>query len=185
MPVIKTLNQAMKMDREKFKVPKSVQQAVPIQRIWQDGIFQVGNKFSKSFRFSDINYYIASKSDKMEMFLDYSELLNALDSGSSVKITLNNRRINKEEFEESLLIPMKGDRLDRYREEYNEMLRSKVSGTNNSIFQERYLTVSIHKKSVDIFCPCRYGHRHTSGEAVLYGRGTGCRRTSADLPGFL
>ncbi len=147
--MIKTLNQAMKMDREKFRVTKSVQQTVPIQRIWQDGIFQVGNKFSKSFRFSDINYYIASKSDKMEMFLDYSELLNALDSGSSVKITLNNRRINKEEFEESLLIPMKGDRLDRYREEYNEMLRSKVSGTNNSIFQERYLTVSIHKKSVD------------------------------------
>ncbi len=149
VPVIKTLNQAMKMDRDKFKVPKSVQEALPIQRIWQDGIFQVGNKFSKSFRFSDINYYIASKSDKMEMFLDYSELLNALDSGSSVKITLNNCRINKEEFEESLLIPMKGDRLDRYRKEYNEMLRSKVSGTNNSIFQERYLTVSIHKKSVD------------------------------------
>ena len=104
--MIKTLNQAMKMDREKFKAPKSVQQAVPIRRIWQDGIFQVGNKFSKSFRFSDINYYIAGKDDKMEMFLDYSELLNALDSGSSVKITLNNRRINKEEFEQSLLIPM-------------------------------------------------------------------------------
>lgn len=147
--MIKTLNQAMKMDREKFKAPKSVQQAVPIQRIWQDGIFQVGNKFSKSFRFSDINYYIAGKNDKMEMFLDYSELLNALDSGSSVKITINNRRINKEEFEQSLLIPMKGDGLDKYREEYNEMLRSKVSGTNNSIFQERYLTVSIHKKNID------------------------------------
>ena len=149
MPMIKTLNQAVKMDREKFKVPKSVQEAVPIQRIWRDGIFQAGNKFSKSFRFSDINYYIAGKNDKMEMFLDYSELLNALDSGSSVKITVNNRRINKEEFEESLLIPMKGDALDRYREEYNEMLRSKVSGTNNSIFQERYLTVSIHKKNID------------------------------------
>jgi hypothetical protein len=147
--MIKTLNQAVKMDREKFQVPKSVQQAVPIKRIWQDGIFQVGNCFSKSFRFSDINYYIASKNDKMEMFLDYSELLNALDSGSSVKITLNNRRINKEEFEQSLLIPMRGDGLDKYRKEYNEMLLSKVSGTNNSICQERYLTVSIHKKNVD------------------------------------
>ena len=147
--MIKTLNQAKKMDREKFKIPRSVQQAIPIQRIWQDGIFQVGNKFSKSFRFSDINYSIASKADKTEMFLDYSELLNALDSGASAKITLNNRRINKEEFEESLLIPMKGDGLDGYREEYNEMLLSKVSGTNNSIQQERYLTISVHKKNVD------------------------------------
>ena len=40
--MIKTLNQAKKMDREKFKIPRSVQQAIPIQRIWPDGIFQVG-----------------------------------------------------------------------------------------------------------------------------------------------
>ena len=74
---------------------------------------------------------------------------NALDSGASAKITLNNRRINKKEFEESLLIPMKNDGLDLYRKEYNEMLLSKVSGTNNSIYQERYLTVSVHKKNID------------------------------------
>lgn len=147
--MIKTLNQAIKMDREKFKVPKSVQQAVPIRKIWPDGIFQVESKFSKTFRFSDINYSIASKSDKTEMFLDYSELLNALDSGTSAKITLNNRRINKEEFEQSLLIPMKQDGLDEYRREYNDMLLSKVSGTNNSIYQERYLTISVHKKNID------------------------------------
>lgn len=29
------------------------------------------------------------------------------------------------------------------------MLLSKVSGTNNSIYQERYLTVSVHKKNID------------------------------------
>ena len=43
------------------------------------------------------------------MFLDYSELLNALDSGASAKITINNRKINKAEFEKSLLLPMKED----------------------------------------------------------------------------
>ena len=58
MPLIKTLSQALKMDKERFQVPKSVQQAVPIRRIWPDGIFQVGNKYSKSFRFTDINYAI-------------------------------------------------------------------------------------------------------------------------------
>ena len=147
--MIKTLQQALKMDREKFKVPRSVQQAIPIQRIWPDGVFQSGTKFSKTFRFSDINYAIASKEDKTEMFLDYSELLNALDSGAAAKITLNNRQINKEEFEASLLLPMKEDGLDEYRKEYNEMLLSKVSGTNNSIYQERYLTVSVHKKNID------------------------------------
>ena len=149
MPLIKTLSQALRMDKERFKVPRSVQQAIPIQRIWPDGIFQQGTKFSKTFRFTDINYYIASKDNKTEMFLDYSELLNSLDSGISAKITINNRRINKEEFEKSILLPMKEDGLDHYREEYNEMLLSKITGTNNSIYQERYLTVSVHKKSID------------------------------------
>ena len=135
MPLIKTLSQTLKQDKEKFKVPKSVQQAIPIRKIWPDGIFQVESKYSRTFRFTDINYSIASKADKTEMFLDYSELLNALDSGCTAKITLNNRKINKEEFEQSLLIPMKGDGLDEYRKEYNDMLLSKISGTNNSIYE--------------------------------------------------
>lgn len=147
--MIKSLNVMLKLDKEKYEVPKSVQDMIPIRRIWPDGIFQVGNKFSKSIRFSDINYAIASKADKTEMFLDYSELLNALDTGATTKITINNKRINKKEFESSILIPEQGDGLDEYRKDYNEMLLSKVTGTNNSVIQERYITVSVHKKNID------------------------------------
>ena len=67
MPLIKTLSQTLKQDKEKFKVPRSVQQAIPIRKIWPDGIFQVESKFSRTFRFTDINYSIASKADKTEM----------------------------------------------------------------------------------------------------------------------
>ena len=82
------------------------------------------------------------------MFLDYSELLNALDSGASAKITLCNRRVNKAEFERSVLLPMKGDTLDEYRREFNEMLLAQTAGSN-SIVRERYLTVSVVKRSID------------------------------------
>lgn len=147
--MIKSLNAMLKMDKEKFEVPKSVQDAIPIRRIWPDGIFQVGNKFSKSIRFSDINYAIASKQDKTEMFLDYSELLNALDTGATTKITINNKRINKADFEKSILISDKGNSMDGLRHEYNEMLLGKVTGTSNSVVQERYITVSVHRKNID------------------------------------
>lgn len=125
MPIIKTLTKAMKSEKEKFTIPKSVQDAIPIRRVWADGIFQVGNRFSKSFSFTDINYSIADKEDKTAMFLDYSELLNALDSGVTAKITIHNRKIDKAAFEKSLLLPMKEDGLDPFRREYNEMLLSK------------------------------------------------------------
>lgn len=88
MPIIKTLSKATKAERDKFRIPRSVQDAIPIRRIWSDGIFQVGTQFSKTFSFTDINYQIAGKEDKTSMFLDYSELLNALDSGASAKITI-------------------------------------------------------------------------------------------------
>jgi len=149
MPIIKTLLKATKLEKEKFKIPKSVQDAIPIQRICPDGIFQVGSRFSKTFSFTDINYSIAGKEDKTAMFLDYSELLNALDSGASAKITINNRKINKAEFEQSLLLPMKEDGLDHFRKEYNEMLLSKVTGTNNSVVQDRYITITVAKRNID------------------------------------
>ena len=75
--MIKTLNNVMKMDREKFKVPRSVQDVIPIQTIWADGIFQVGKtKFSKTFQFTDINYAVADPADQETMFKGYSTLNN-------------------------------------------------------------------------------------------------------------
>ena len=145
----KTLATAKRQERIKFKVPRSVQDAIPIRRIWTDGIFQVGNQYSKSWSFTDINYAIADKDDKMAMFLDYCALLNALDSGASAKITIHNRRIDKEDFERSVLLPLLGDALDHYREEFNEMLRAQVTGTSNSMVRERHLTVSIVKRNID------------------------------------
>ena len=140
--MIKTLAKAQQQERVKFRVPRSVQDAIPIRRIWSDGIFLCGNQYSKTWSFTDINYAIAGKDDKTAMFLDYSELLNALDSGASAKITLCNRRVNKAEFERSVLLPMKGDTLDEYRREFNEMLLAQTAGSN-SIVRERYLTVSV------------------------------------------
>lgn len=92
--MIKTLKNLFKQDKEKFVVPKSVQAVIPIKTVWEDGIFLVGkNKYAKTFKFEDINYAVASREDKEAMFLEYSELLNALDSGATTKITINNRRL--------------------------------------------------------------------------------------------
>ena len=147
--MIKTLQNTLKQDKEQFAVPRSVQDTIPIRRIWPDGIFQFESKFSKCIRFSDINYAIASKEDKTAMFLNYSELLNALDTGSTTKITINNKRLNRQSFEETILLPPRGDFLDGYRAEYNAMLTDKVTDASNSVVQERYITVSTHKKNVD------------------------------------
>ena len=140
--MIKTLLNTLKQDKETFEVPRSVQDAIPIRRLWPDGVFQFGSKFSKTLRFSDINYAIASKEDKTAMFLDYSELLNA-----TTKITINNKRVARENVEQEILIPRRDDHLDGYRAEYNTMLLDKATNAANSVVQERYITLSVHRKS--------------------------------------
>lgn len=146
--MMKSIKSVLAQDKEKFKVPKKVQDLIPIRCIWPDGIFKVGNKFSMCFKFSDINYLVASREDKESMFLTYSELLNSLDSGATTKITINNHRLNKADFEESILMPMKDDGLDEYRREYNHMLLEKATGANG-ITQEKYMTISVAKKDVE------------------------------------
>ncbi len=70
--MLKTLSSLRKQEKEKYKVPRRVQDLIPIRRIWEDGIFQVGSQFSRTWKFSDINYQVASLEDKKVMFLDYS-----------------------------------------------------------------------------------------------------------------
>ncbi|MFC4770087.1 VirB4-like conjugal transfer ATPase, CD1110 family [Effusibacillus consociatus] len=146
--MIKTLRRIIKQDKERLVIPKGVQQVIPIRALWPDGIFFVGNKFSKSYRFEDINYAVASREDKEAMFLSYSELLNSFDSGATTKITIHNRRLNRADFESSILIPLRQDHLDVYRQEYNEMLLAKAIGANGTI-QEKYVTISVVKKNVE------------------------------------
>ena len=147
--MIKTLTNVLKQDKEKFTVPKKVQDIIPVRSIWTDGIFMTGkNKYSKMYRFTDINYAVASRDDKEGMFLGYSELLNSLDSGCTAKLTINNRRLNMLDFEDRILIKMLKDMLDVYRKEYNDMLTDKATGSN-AIIQDKYITISVSRKSIE------------------------------------
>ena len=147
--MIKTLSNIFKQDKEKFVIPRSVQQVIPIETIWSDGIFKIGrNKFARTYKFTDINYAVASKVDKETMFLEYMDLLNSFDCGGTTKITINNRRLNKVDFEKAILIPMQEDGLDLYRKEYNNMLLDKAT-SSNSMVQEKYVTVSCYKKTIE------------------------------------
>ena len=147
--MIKSIRTIMQQDKERYRIPRRVQDLIPIDCIWPDGIFKAGNKFSKTFRFTDINYMVASREDKESMFLTYSELLNSLDSAATTKITIYNHRQNRANFEQSILMPMRDDGLDVYRKEYNQMLIDKATGANG-ITQTKYVTVSIAKKDIEV-----------------------------------
>ena len=65
-------------ERDPFAIPRSVQRSIPIKRIYKDGIFEVSGKFSKTWRFFDVNYKVASLDKQMELFM---EVCRMKDSG--------------------------------------------------------------------------------------------------------
>ena len=145
---MKAIKQVMKKDQEPYRVPKRVQDVIPIKRMWNDGIFLAGNRYSKTFKFTDINYMVASLEAQKKLFLAYAALINSLDCGATTKITLNNRHLNRKNFADTVLMKLKNDYLDYYRMEYNDVIMSKATG-GNGIIQEKYVTVSVCKKNIE------------------------------------
>ena len=130
-------------------VPTTVEQAIPLYGICEDGISLVGrNQWSKSFRFSDINYSVASGEEKERLFLGYSDILNSMDAGATSKITIHNRRILRRQFEKTNMIPLMGDRIDRYRSEYNSILERHANLSCGTV-QDKYLTITVEKRSLE------------------------------------
>lgn len=146
--MIKSFSKLKKQNKEEFRIPKTTQDTIPVDTVYKDGIFKIGNRYTKSYRFLDINYAIASKEEKTGLFLDYGDLLNSFDSSVMVKITVNNHKIDLYKFKEDILIPFKEDGLDEYRKEYNEMLLDKLKESDD-IVQEKYLTLTVFKNNVE------------------------------------
>lgn len=132
--MIKTLIAADRSERERFRIPRSVQQSIPIQKIYRDGIWQTGGKFSRTWRFADINYALASHEDQRDMFTAYCGALNSLPTDATTKITINNRRLNGADFRRSNFTASIPYELEQLRTETKEFLDDLSTRDQRMIF---------------------------------------------------
>ena len=135
-------------DKDKFAIPRIAQDIIPVQKIWQDGIFQIStNTYSKTWMFSDVNYQLAGVGEKTSMFQSYSALINSLDTAGGTKITIFNKKNRKEDYEHNATMQLKHDGLDYIRNEYNQVVMDKALNSSG-IIQHKYITLSTNAKSV-------------------------------------
>ena len=89
--MIKTLKNLFKQDKERFLIPNGVQDVIPIRKIYDDGVFQVGDdKFSKTYKFTDINYAVASREDKeTKVIIIIPSTIKAYGCADNSKIDFN------------------------------------------------------------------------------------------------
>ena len=137
-----------KADEPLYKVPKSIQETIEIMKVAENGIFEVAeNRYSKCYRFSDINYTTTNEEEQIDIFERYCKFLNSMDC--AFKITVNNKNRDMQQLREYILLPYKVDAYDKYRKIYNDIIEEKIREGRQGIEQERYLTITIERKNFE------------------------------------
>jgi len=128
-------------------IPRSSQDTIPYRMITDDGIIEIEKGlYSKSICFNDINYQIARDEDKEDIFIKYGLLLNFFDPSLDVQITINNKNVDHEK---EVMLKYKNDCLDKFRVEYNNIIKSQLQKGRNNISREKYLTYTIKANNIN------------------------------------
>ena len=131
-----------------YKAPKSIQQTIEIMKVAENGIFEVArNRFSKCYRFQDINYTTTNETEQIDIFERYCKFLNSLDV--SFKITINNKNKDMEQVRDYVFLQKKNDGYNGFRKIYNDIMEQKIHEGRQGIEQERYLTITIERKNFE------------------------------------
>ena len=138
-----------KQKKKRF-VAKTTQKTLPYQSVCDEFIFKIcDNKFSKTYRFEDVNYGVAKQEEQEAIFLGYCSVLNSFDTSAEIQITVHNNRVNKSDFNDMILLRKKGDSFDRYIDVYNDMLIEKMEQGQNGIIRNKYLTVTVQAADLE------------------------------------
>jgi len=131
-----------------YRTPKSIQETIEIMKVAENGIFEVAkNRFSKCYRFSDINYTTTNEDEQIDIFERYCKFLNSMDC--AFKITVNNKNRDMNQLRNYILLKLTGDEYDKYRKIYNDIIEEKIREGRQGIEQERYLTITIERKNFE------------------------------------
>lgn len=130
-------------------VPRTAQQSIPFERMFQDGICRVNaDYYTKTIEFQDINYQLAQPEDKTTIFEEWCSFLNFFDSSVHFEISFMNMAADAENFEKSVAIEHAKDKFNSVRDEYSEVIFRQMQAGNNGLTKKKYLTFGIHADSL-------------------------------------
>ncbi len=145
----KQIQNIIKKAKTDDEVPRTVQQSIPFERMFKDGICRVKEHcYSKTIQFADINYQLAKEEEQQSIFEEWCNFINYFDSSISFEFSFVNTATDIEDFEKSIEIPLKNDGFDSVRKEYSQMLKDKMKQGNNGLTKLKYLTFSIHANNL-------------------------------------
>ena len=145
----KEVKQIIDRARKDDGIPRTAQQSIPFDRMFQDGICRVGSDYyTKTIQFQDINYQLALQEDKTEIFEEWCAFLNFFDSSVHFELSFMNMATDIEDFRTGIAIPHRRDGFNEVRDEYSTMLFHQMEAGNNGLTKTKFLTFGIHADSM-------------------------------------
>ena len=112
--------------------------------MYPDGVCRVTESFyTKTVQFQDINYQLNQNEDKTAIFDGWCDFLNYFDSSIRFQLSFVNTSATSDTYAERIAIPLQGDRFDKLRSEYTDMLQAQLAKGNNGLIKTKYLTFGI------------------------------------------
>ena len=128
--------------------PNVVQNAIPYQVMYKDGICQVSdNLFSMTVQFFDTNYVLADFDEQNNIFSKYCTLLNSFDNSIRFQLTFENQNRSKDKIIEVVQIPKQEDDFNDIREEYSDMLTTRLLGGSTGQSTRKFITFAVETGS--------------------------------------
>lgn len=94
------------------KVPRSVQQSIPIDRIYEDGTWCCGNVYSQMWSMPDINFTMSDEDNKAKILNLLGKVYMGVPSDCWLKICIVSQRMDEKSFRENVLLHRNLDGLD-------------------------------------------------------------------------
>lgn len=79
--------------RGSYKMPRSVQQSIPIDRIYADGVWQSENVFSMMWQISDINYAMQSDAAKQNILTQLGTVYAGIPADCWMQVCIVSQRM--------------------------------------------------------------------------------------------
>lgn len=89
----------------KSMVPRTAQESIPFQRMFEDGTCRVRpGYYTRTIQYQDINYQLAQQEDKTAIFEEWCSFLNFFDSSIHFELSFVNTATDSADFEKSIRI---------------------------------------------------------------------------------
>ncbi len=146
----KSNNSKEKGKKSVSKVPRSVQQTIPYESVYPNGIIRTGSdRYSKTYKLTDVNFKTEEQGIQESMFLDFEGLLNSLEPGQIGQVTIFNKNIDSDTIKNGILLQPAKDTLNHYRDEFNDILINKMQEGKNNLVKEKYYSVSVEAPDIE------------------------------------